>query len=170
MAIDFKCKNCFTTLRVPEEHLGKTARCPQCQELNLVQPDTFYINDNEPPVKSGVSPEPTSKPNPYQTSSNVHQPAHPRYQVGHRGGMILTLGILSIVCNFALVPGILAWVLGRADLKQMKLGIMDPEGEGITQAGMIMGIIMTSLAAIALVMYILIFVMAFGFAIFTELN
>ena len=84
--------------------------------------------------------------------------------------MILTLGILSIVCNFALVPGILAWVLGRADLKQMKLGIMDPEGEGITQAGMIMGIIMTSLAAIALVIYILIFVMAFGFAVFTELN
>ena len=78
----------------------------------------------------------------------------------HRGGLILTMGIMSIVCNLALVPGILAWVLGRADLKKMRAGYMDRSGEGITQAGMIIGIIMTVMGGISLLIMFLYFFIA----------
>ena len=67
--------------------------------------------------------------------------------------MILTLGIMSFVCNFALIPGILAWIMGRSDLRQMDAGQMDPEGRGLTQAGMILGIISTLLVVLVLLFY-----------------
>src|SRR5581483_8703591 len=51
----------------------------------------------------------------------------------HRGGLILSLGIASIVTSLfgcspiALVLGGMAWVWGRRDLKAMDRGEMDPE-------------------------------------------
>ena len=139
--------------------MGKQARCPQCQVLNLVRSDPLIIKDQpEDPGKSAAGAFPGVTVNPYgepgPSAYPVGQIARPTYQVAHRGGLILTLGILSIVCNVLLIPGILAWIMGRSDLRQMKRGAMDREGEGITQAGMIMGIIMTSLAALAIVFYI----------------
>ena len=59
----------------------------------------------------------------------------------HRGGLVLTLGILGIVFNVCCIPGILAWIFGASDLKQMKAGTMDRQGEGMTKAGYIMGIV-----------------------------
>lgn len=81
--------------------------------------------------------------------------------------MILALGIMSVVCNVVAVPGILAWILGRADLKQMDAGVMDPEGRGMTQAGMIMGMVMTILVMISIalmVCYILFIIVVLGAA------
>lgn len=67
----------------------------------------------------------------------------------HRGAMVLTLGIVSIVfssaCGFIL--GIVAWVIANGDLREMDAGRMDPEGRGMTQAGKICGIISVGLAA-----------------------
>lgn len=71
----------------------------------------------------------------------------------HRGPLVLTLGILSIIlCGFLwTIPlGIAAWVLGRNDLQRMKDGMMDPSGESTTQAGMVCGIVGTVLAVIQL--------------------
>ena len=46
----------------------------------------------------------------------------------HRGTMILVLGILGlVVCP---IIGIIAWVMGHGDLKEMQAGAMDPNGEG----------------------------------------
>lgn len=67
-------------------------------------------------------------------------------QQPHRGTLILVLGILSIVICF--ICGIIAWVMGNADLKAMDAGTMDPTGRGITQAGRIIGIVGTILGAI----------------------
>jgi DNA-directed RNA polymerase subunit RPC12/RpoP len=36
MPIKFNCFNCGAKLRVPEEHIGKKARCPKCDEKCLV--------------------------------------------------------------------------------------------------------------------------------------
>lgn len=71
----------------------------------------------------------------------------------HRGGFILAMGIISLAALFgcwplaplAVVPGIIAWVLGHADLRKIRAGDMDPEGESSTQAGWICGIIGTCL-------------------------
>jgi predicted Zn finger-like uncharacterized protein len=68
----------------------------------------------------------------------------------HRGGLVLTLGIIGLLGIVLCAPigtlfGMVAWILGHSDLKRMKRGDMDPEGEGMTQAGWICGIIATSI-------------------------
>ena len=76
----------------------------------------------------------------------------------HRGGMILTFGILGIVlscCIVGLIFGIVAWVMGNGDLKSMQAGQMDSSGEGMTNAGKICGIIGVALAIINVIVNIL---------------
>ena len=75
------------------------------------------------------------------------------------------MGILAWVCNFLLIPGILAWVWGQSDLKKMKAGIMDPSGYGTTQAGMIIGIISTLLFGAVVLFYIGLIIVAIGIGI-----
>ena len=57
----------------------------------------------------------------------------------HRGGMILTFGILGVICCG--IFAILAIVMGGADLKEMKAGRMDRSGEGMTNVGRILGFV-----------------------------
>ena len=57
----------------------------------------------------------------------------------HRGGAILALGIIGIVLCF--ITGIIAWVMGSNDLKEMDAGTRDRDGYSLTKAGMICGII-----------------------------
>ena len=68
----------------------------------------------------------------------------------HRGGLVLTLGILGLVmCG--IFTGIPAWVMGSKDLTLMREGRMDPSGEGMTKAGYILGIIATILGILSLI-------------------
>ena len=55
----------------------------------------------------------------------------------HRGGAVLALGILGLLTCFVL--GIIAWVMGKNDLREMDAARMDPSGRGTTQAGKILG-------------------------------
>ncbi len=64
----------------------------------------------------------------------------------HRGTLILVFGILSLVMCAPL--GIVAWIMGSSDLKQMDAGAMDPSGRSVTNAGRICGIIATVLLAV----------------------
>ena len=66
----------------------------------------------------------------------------------HRGGAILALGIIGIVLCF--ITGIIAWVMGSSDLKEMDAGTRDPAGYSLTKAGMICGIIGVVLGILAL--------------------
>ncbi len=59
-----------------------------------------------------------------------------------RGGRILTLGILSIVL-LGFVLGIPAWVMGKRDLKKIRAGTIDRKEKGLTQSGMVLGIVGT---------------------------
>ena len=79
----------------------------------------------------------------------------------HRVGMLLAFGILGLLC--CIVFGILAWVMGNSDLKEMAEGRMDPEGEGMTKAGKILGIIGCVLNLLGILAGIAVFV--FGIAI-----
>ncbi len=76
------------------------------------------------------------------------QPVRP-----HRGAMVLVFGILGLVCCFIL--GIVAWVMGSGDLREMDAGRMDPSGRGLTQAGKICGIISVVLWLVSLVFWML---------------
>ncbi len=87
------------------------------------------------------------------------QPVRP-----HRGVMILVFGILGLVC--CIVFGIVAWVMGNGDLREMDAGRMDPSGRGLTQAGKICGIVSVALQIVILVIWLLVFVVTgAGFAI-----
>jgi predicted Zn finger-like uncharacterized protein len=68
----------------------------------------------------------------------------------HRGGLVLSLGVMALLLSFVcgpvgLVLGLLAWVLGQMDLAKMKEGSMDDDGLGMTQAGWICGMIGSAL-------------------------
>ena len=76
----------------------------------------------------------------------------------HRGTAVLVLGILGIVLCY--ICGIIAWVMGNADLRDMEAGRMDPGGLGVTKAGKICGIISVILAIIGIAISILL--MMFG--------
>ncbi len=78
----------------------------------------------------------------------VGQPMRP-----HRGVMILVFGILGLVCCF--IFGIVAWVMGNGDMREMDAGRMDPSGRGLTQAGKICGIISVALAILGILIWIL---------------
>jgi hypothetical protein len=88
-----------------------------------------------------------------QAPPSTHQPV----LKPHRGAMVLTLGIVSLVfstaCGF--IVGIIAWVMGSADLREMDAGRMDPTGRGLTQAGKICGIISVVIGVAALVIALL---------------
>lgn len=77
--------------------------------------------------------------------------------VPHRGVVVLVLGILGLVVCF--ICGIIAWVMGNNDLRQMDAGAMDPTGRGLTQAGKICGMISCILAIIGIVIWLLVVVL-----------
>ena len=71
----------------------------------------------------------------------------------HRGGAVLALGIIGLVCCF--ICGIIAWAMGAADLKEMNAGRKDPAGRGTTQAGMICGIIGVALWGLLIILQLM---------------
>lgn len=79
----------------------------------------------------------------------------------HRGSLILVFGILAlVVCG--IVFGLIAWVMGKSDLEQMKAGTMDRQGESLTQVGKILGIVGLVKDLIAILLFILIFIGSFA--------
>jgi hypothetical protein len=101
---------------------------------------------------------------PWERGRRVRRDCEP-----HRGGVVLALGIVSLVAlsgsclglcagplavPFVLVGfalGIPAWVMGQGDLRKMQQRIMDPDGEGQTRAGMVCGIIGTVISSLVAV-------------------
>jgi hypothetical protein len=66
-----------------------------------------------------------------------------------RGTTILILGIVSIVCCQLLGP--LAWIWGKQDLEKIRAGEISMEAQGLTNAGMILGIIGTVLLGLNII-------------------
>jgi len=70
-----------------------------------------------------------------------------------RGGVILALGIVGIVVCF--ICGIIAWVMGQKDLKEMREGVRDPSGMQLTKAGWICGIVGTILGILGFIWFLI---------------
>lgn len=91
---------------------------------------------------AGGRPRPT-QPFLQESESGTDRPAVVASPVGlrpHRGGVVLVLGILSLV-TFLFPLGICAWVMGEHDLSEMRAGRTDPEGMGMVKAGKACGVI-----------------------------
>ena len=66
--------------------------------------------------------------------------------------------IVESMINSFFICGIVAWVMGNADLAEMDAGTMDPEGRGLTQAGKICGIVSVALNVIGLLVGLLLMI------------
>ncbi len=67
----------------------------------------------------------------------------------HRGMMIFVFGLLGLLVFWPL--GLVAWIMGGADLREMQRGRMNTDGQSLTQAGWILGIISTLLFVAGLI-------------------
>jgi hypothetical protein len=151
------CPSCHRKLQVPESLLGQDVQCPTCG-ATFVGTVTGPLSAPGPAAQSQPAhPAPAHAPPP-----GGYDPYGPRYGRGprrdllpHRGSAVLTLGILSLVtCFVGIILGIIAWVMGQSDLQEMRAGRMDSDGEGMTNAGRICGIIGTCLWGGLLALYL----------------
>jgi hypothetical protein len=110
--------------------------------------------------------EPLTSPRRHLTEREEDEDHPRRYYGGDayvpaRGGIWLGLGIASIVIAplgicilpilfgiISLAMGLVALIMGSRDLSRIRSGEMDPQGENLTKAGWILGIIGTVLGAL----------------------
>jgi flagellar basal body-associated protein FliL len=94
----------------------------------------------------------------------LNSPAHftPQATEAGRGATILALGILSIVL-LGFILGIPAWIMGSRDGRKIRAGVIDANQKGLTQAGMILGIVGTFLSTL----WIVALVVIVGFSVFS---
>jgi hypothetical protein len=78
----------------------------------------------------------------------------------HRGGLILSLGLVGLVggwlCVLPVILGPIAWIMGNADMREIRAGRMDPSGESSTRAGQVCGMIATGFLILAVLVVCLI--------------
>ena len=61
-----------------------------------------------------------------------------------------TLALMGFVSGCPILS-IMAWVMGNGDLREMREGRMDPEGQGLTYAGYVLGMILSFVWVLAAV-------------------
>jgi ribosomal protein S27E len=162
MSIEMQCAGCGQRIRVGDEHAGKKARCPACGTITLVPAggEPAETVEDLRPEKPAENPfAKTGTPFGTGPAGHVGVPnPHTAPTAGsrlkpHRGGLILTLAILGLLCCMPL--GIAAWIRGVIDLGEMRRGEMDPSGQSLTQVGMILGIVATALGVLGTLVSIL---------------
>lgn len=185
------CPSCSRALEVSPELSGQELRCPACDTTFLPGEERAakgeIVAAGAPArqrVRRGAAGEAEPCPNcgasipadvlrcpncqaelefeddrPWEDGRVVARDAEP-----HRGSLILTLGILSIVLPFFCCPpiglamGVVGWIMGLSDLRKMRANAMDPEGHGTTQAGYICGIIGTVIGGLMTLLMIVYFI------------
>jgi hypothetical protein len=91
------------------------------------------------------------------------RPSSPSHVRPHKGSAILIMGILSIVIS-CLPLGIVAWVMGNAELRDMDRGLVDPSGRSDVNIGRICGIISVCIAGAIFLIWMLFVLGALGLA------
>ena len=177
MAEVITCPSCQRSLQVPEQFLGQLVQCPECRHQFIASSTAVSAKPApvETPVPATSrrryeedEPEPAAKRKRYDDddTEEVGTRRRRRYDedidddidvrrsrgVGrefntHRGGVILALGLVSLVGGMSMilpiVLGPVAWAMGTYDLREIREGRMDPAGESMTRTGQVLGIIST---------------------------
>jgi len=192
VAIEFECQGCQKTLRVPDEFAGRKAKCPSCQTVLQVPAEVETVEPLEvkppltPPAGSGSysASSPSSfgqagipNASPFASSNPYSSPG--QYSYGqpssrgkpHRGGLVLGLGIASLICSLLilcsclfLIPAIAtlspSLTLGLMDLRAMKEGRMDNQGRGMTLTGTILAAVSAGIIVLIVLLLVLVIVVA----------
>lgn len=174
------CPECKKHLQVPEDLIGKKVQCPECKHtFTAAAPEEEKISTGttssvpaapKTPEWDKKTSSTTGKKRNDDVDDDDRDPrddddddegrrrrrrrrssaASRGNYMPHRGGLILAFGLISIVTGI-FVFGIIAWVMGNNDLADIRAGRMDPEGEGMTQAGRIIGMISTIMTIVGVV-------------------
>jgi len=171
-----ECPLCKRTLSFPEDAAGQSVRCPGCYGVfTLDAPKSVTTHPSPAPAKKPESAD--AKPRPRVLDDDDDYSDHRRYREDgddfdeydyrpdrrmhfrpHRGGMIQTLGILSIVLSCVPfvggVLGLLGVIMGQADLAEIDAGNMDPMGRSITQGGRTCAIFGLGLSVLSLLFFL----------------
>jgi phage FluMu protein Com len=122
-------------------------------------PKPASVGSAAPATHPWMSPEPGEAGgggNPYSAPGTA---AIGSYVAPHRGGLILVLGLIGFAISCPIFS-LMAWVMGSHDLHEMRAGRMDRSGEGLTQAGQVLGMILSLLWILLGVGALIIFVIA----------
>ncbi len=141
-------------MTVEDHHAGHPAMCVRCQRTFQVPPK---------PQSPGVVAQITS----FSTQDTsvfgappvpaTPQSAQAVWLRPHRGGLILGLGIASIVLVFMgccccgvlpILTGLVTIVMGGSDLSAMNRGEMDSAGKAMTQTGILLAVIALGVMAL----------------------
>jgi hypothetical protein len=173
----FACPDCKKHLQVPDGLMGKKVQCPECKQTFTARvaaepakptavttssskptPSTIPAWDKKDSSSSRSDSGKKKRQDDDDDDDDEDDDRSPRrrrssarrsYAVPHRGGMILAFGLISLLgCIF--IFGIIAWIMGNSDLAEMRAGRMDPEGEGLTQAGRILGMVSTIIVLVTI--------------------
>jgi hypothetical protein len=150
MAEIIKCPSCQRQLQVPENFAGQKVQCPKCAATFVAgAPAGLPAAPREAVERTTADWEPPPRErrrghDDYDDDyGDDYEDRYTRRDyLPHRGTAVLTLGILSLVICWPIL-GPIAWIMGNSDLKEIRSGRMDPEGEGYTNAGRICGIVAT---------------------------
>jgi hypothetical protein len=122
-------------------------------EVNSAPPANAPPPQRVPPRERPPEPDEWERRPPrrmYRDDDDYDRPRRRRWSgegMPHRGGLVLTMGVLSLCFAFipplGLVMGIVAWVMGAGDLSKIRRGEMDPEGQSMTNGGYVCGILGT---------------------------
>ena len=166
------CPQCGRQLSVQDDLLGQQVKCPACQtvftaEVSRAPRPPREEVQREAPERRRYKEEDEDRPRARRYEDEEEdRPRRRRYEdeyegdydrgKPHRGGTVMTLGILGLV--FSCIP-LAGWILGgiaismaNTDLAQMARRRMDRSGEGSTQTGKICGTIAVILATIFFVL------------------
>jgi predicted Zn finger-like uncharacterized protein len=176
------CPKCERKLRVPDELIGKKVKCPTCSETFTATVAPGGEAPAAPPSEPPPRPRPPreddiqaedrpSKRSPRREDDDLEFEDKPRSRprrrasgdyAPHRGTMILVFGILAIVGICSIVFGPIAWIMGNSDLKEIRAGRMDPEGESMTNIGRILGMVATILNVVCIAGYCIVIIFMGG--------
>lgn len=115
------------------------------QAAGVVLPVLQATPTHAPPAANTASASGLAgSPGPFSGGPNPASLPATGYVAPHRGALVLVFGVMGIVIGCPVFSA-LAWILGSRDLTLIRAGRMDRQGEGITQIGTILGMIVTIL-------------------------
>lgn len=93
----------------------------------------------KPNVQAVASPFTSNSANPFAATTSSAVQSFQAYPKPDQSGLVLAFGILSwFVCP---IFGVVAWVMGSAGLRDIRLGLCNPANKGLMQAGYYLGIV-----------------------------
>lgn len=165
------CPECRQQVQVPENLRGQPARCPHCGAAFTTPialphegvdapaaPSVAGSQETCPGCGRPVRPEEEQCPHCGESLFEEDRPWDEPGGIGrldsepHRGRMILTLGVVSLVlcglscCCFpgglaGVGLGVTTWKMGNRDLAKMQANQMDRRGRSATQTGRTCGLV-----------------------------